>query len=407
MTSLFEQLAEEAVILSKPARSFVRLLQLRSSLPSSSSLTLIGGLPFFDMDKTSASDFCGRVVIVSFQLDTWLLFISRALTRAGYDVTMITNRDASREDLDHRDILKYFLPNPFCRLIDLKDASQMPETRYDFAVAGLRGASSPEEKQKMLALTGATPLRAVVLRHYNSRFPSMARLVAKEMLHPFIRRSSRVLVERYANASWTLRLLSPPFRLGVIPHQRTICQGMPDGLLDQTERPYLFNFLGSHGGPRAPIIDRLESSLQISGGGAQQVNLGGKDVRVVWHADRPGSTRARPLNEYFDTLRHSFFTLCLPGCTVITHRVLEAIHCGSIPVLSKESAPEYLLPLEHGRNCLLVTNDDWASALGALSALDQKQVLEMQNAVKNLARNEASIPALEKKYLHLLGLNGA
>jgi len=360
------------------------------------------------MDKTSASEFCGRVLIVSFRLDTWLLFIGRALSRIAYDVTLVTHTDAlGEEDHDHRDILKYFLPNPFCRLIDFKDAARIPEIRYDFAVAGMRGMSLPEEKQKVLAMTGATPLRAIVLRHYNTQFPSMARLVMKDMAHPFIRRSPRVLVEKYADSSWILRFLSSPARLGVVPHQRVICQGLPEGLGEQTERLYLFNFLGTYSGPRVPIIDRLESRFQISGGGAQQVNLGGKNVPVMWHADRPGSTRDRPLNEYLDTLCASFFTLCLPGYSIITHRALEAIHCGSIPVIPEESVPQYLLPLEHGRNCLLVKRDDWESALAELSALDREQIFEMQNAVKNLACHEASIPALEKKCLRQLGLKDA
>src|ERR1700734_3284609 len=241
------------------------------------------------MDKTSASEFCGRVLIVSFRLDAWLLFISRALSRAGYDVTLVTHTDPLWErDQDHRDILKYFLPNPFCRLIDFKDTAQISETRYDFAIAGMRGTSSPEEKRTTLALIGAAPLRAIVLLHYNSRFPAMARLIMKDMLHPFIRRSPRVLVEDYKDATWTLRFLSSPARLGAVPHQRVTCQGLPEGLLDQTECLYLFNFLGAYSGPRVPIIDCIESRLQISGGGAQQGTLGGKNVRIMWHADRPG-----------------------------------------------------------------------------------------------------------------------
>jgi hypothetical protein len=360
-----------------------------------------------DIDRTSEPACCGRVLVVSSLLDAWLLFLSRALSHAGYDVTLVTNADASINDLDHRDILKYFLPNPFCRLIDFKDASPLPDTRYDFAIAGMHGSTNTEGKRKLLAVIGATPLRGVVLRYYNPRFPAMVRMVVKEMLHPLIRRASRVLVEEYRDSSWLLRLLASPSRLGIVPHQRVICEGLPEGLWDQTERAYLFNFLGSYGGARVPMIDRLEPHLQISGGGDQQVNLGGKSVRVMWHADRPGSTRDRPLNEYLDTLRHSFFTLCLPGHVAMTHRTLEAIHCGSIPVLPAETASPYLLPLEHGRNCWLVTHNNWESAVAALSALDREQVFEMQRAVQNLARNEASIPVLERKCFDHLGLKRA
>jgi hypothetical protein len=360
-----------------------------------------------DIDRISAPAFCGRVLVVSFLLDTWLLFLSRALSRAGYEVTLVTQVEPLSENHDHSDIMKYFLPKPFCRLVDFKDASTLLETDYDFAIAGVRGTTSPDDKRTMLALIGATPLRAVVLRHYSTRFPSMARLVVKEMRHPFIRRSSRVLVEDYENASWTLQLLSPTSRLGVVPHQRVICQGLPEGLLDQMERGFLFNFLGTYFGPRVPMIDRLESRLHISNGGEQSVSLDGKIVRILWHADRPGSTRDSPLNEYLDTLCHSFFTLCLPGHTAITHRALEAIHCGSIPVLCRESLPSYVLPLEHGRNCWLVRDNNWESAIEDLISLDREKVFEMQSAVKNLARNEASIPFLERKWVDYLGLKHA
>lgn len=358
-----------------------------------------------EIDASSVSTSRGRVLVVSILLDGWLFFIGRALSRAGYDVTFVTTTDPALGDPDHRDILKYFLPKPFCHLVDLKDAAQLAGKKYDFAVVGIYGATSFEEKRRILDAIGATPLRGIVLRHYNTELPAMVRLVLKETVHPFIRRAPRVLVEEYGNASWMLRFLAPVSELGIVTHQRVTCQGMPDGLLDRVERDYLFNFLGSYDGPRVFIIDQLEAYLHISTGGAHKINLGGKSVDIVWHADRPGSRRARPLNEYLDTLCNSYFTLCLPGHTVLTHRVLEAIHCGSIPILSAEAMPRYLLPFRHGHNCWLVTNNNWKSALVALSALDRAQILEMQRAVKALAQNEASIPALDKRCLEHLGLS--
>ena len=349
----------------------------------------------------------GRVLIVSLLVDAWLVFIGRALTEANYEVTVVTSVETSHGNPDHFDVLKYFLPNPFCRLVDFQDAPAALNSSFDFAVVGLQGTDSPEEKQKLLAVTGATPVRAVTLRRYNTGFASMARMLLKEMRQPVIRRSSRVLVEEYDRASWLLRLLCPVSQMGMLPHQRVICQGLPEGLPDPTERQFLFNFLGSYSGPRIPIVDRLEPLLRLSQGGAQFVTLDGRQAEVMWHADRPSSTRDRPLNGYLDTLTQSFFTLCLPGYTIITHRVLEAIHCGSIPVLSEEMADATLLPLEHGRNCWLVKADAWESTVAALPALNRDRVLEMQAGVKLLARREASLPFLARKWLDYLGLESA
>ena len=353
-----------------------------------------------------------RVLVVTFRLDTWLLFISRALSRMAYDVTIITHTADSPDDPDHNDILKYFRAHPFCRMADFQETSSLPVANYDFAVTGLRGISSPEEKSQLLATMGDARLLAVVLRHYNLEYPAMSRLVIKEMLSPFIRRAPRVLVEDYGQAAWLLRLLATPIEMGVIPHQRVICQGWTENQPDQAERPFLFNFLGTHSGPpgatliepRAQILDDLEALLQISAGGDQKVTLNGKTARIMWHADRPNTMRTRPLNEYLDTLCGSRFTLCLPGHTVITHRVLEALHCGSIPVMAAEIVSHYDLPLIHGRTCWLVKNADWKSVPAALLALDRDKVLEMQSAVKKLAHGEASIPALERRAIKNLGL---
>jgi Exostosin family len=359
--------------------------------------------------NTTASAPASRILIVAYRLDTWLLFISRSLSRLAFDVTIITHKATSFDDPDHNDILKHFSTAPFCRLVDFQEISSLPVASYNFAIVGLRGISTPEEKSHLLATIGATPLTAVILRHYNCRFQPMVRLVIKEMMRPFIRRSPRVLVEDYRRAAWLLRLISAPAELGVIPHQRVICQGWPEDLPDLVERPFLFNFLGTHSGalgsePRAHILDELEALLKISAGGDQQVTLGHKTARIMWHADRPNTTRNRPLNEYLDTLCGSFFTLCLPGHTVITHRVLEALHCGSIPVMPAELVSHYGLPLVHGRNCWLIKKGDWKSVPAALMAIDHAKVLEMQSAAKKLARGEASIPALERKCVQRLGL---
>jgi hypothetical protein len=357
-----------------------------------------------DTDTPSVSGRRGRVLIAASLLDAWLLFLARVLSRAGYEVNLVTDLDPSLKDPDHGDVLKYFLPNPFCRLTDLKEAAAAPGTAYAFAILGVRAAYSPEEKQKVLALAGTAPLHAVMLRYYRTYFQNMARLVAKDFLQPFIRRSPRVVVERYDKAAWMLRFLASPRLMGIVPHQRIICQGLPPDLGSRTERKYLFNFLGTCVKLRVPIINRLESRFHLSPNGGQQIDIGGKTAGIMWHADRPGSTRERPLNEYLDVMGDTFFTLCLPGQALTTHRALEAIHCGSIPVLPEETASQYDLPLKHGRNCWLVPRDRWEAAMETLGALDRQKVLELQAAVRKLAREEASIPALEKKCLRHLDL---
>ena len=359
-----------------------------------------------DTHPPSASH--GRVLIVTELLDSWLAFYARALTDAGYDVTLVSKLDPSVQEHDHLDVLKYLLPAPFCRVIDLKEKSEISKVDYDFAIVGLKGSSPLNEKRQLRDVLGAIPVQAVMLRRYGKRLTDVGRLIAKDVLYPFIRRSPRLLVEAYREHSWMLRLLAPISPMGIVPHHQMTCLGVPEGLGKQTERKYLFNFLGTYNttppNERTGIIDRLETSHKISSG-TQRLAIGSGTFEIVWHADRPGTTRERPLNEYLDTVNDSYFTLCLPGYTVTTHRVWEAIICGSIPVLNADLVPHYCLPLVHGQNCWLVQNGDWESALVALSVLNQEKIYEMQSAVKSLALNDASMASLEKKSLVLLGLN--
>jgi hypothetical protein len=349
----------------------------------------------------------GPVLVAAPLVDGWLIFYAKTLSHAGYEVTLATNLDSSVRDQDHVNVLHNFSQAPFCSLVDIRDAAAIAKMRFDFALAGIHGASPQEERDGLLSLIGRTPLRAIIFRRYNSRFPSMVRLLGKEMAHPFIRRSARVLVEGYQNASFLLNLLSSPGLIGIVPHQRVTCRGMADGLADRVERDYLFNFLGGYdgevGAERTLVVDQLESRFHLSGG-EHELNIEGKKVRTIWYADRPGNTRKRPMHEYFARVGNSYFTLCPSGDSETAHRVLEAIHCGSIPILNKKRMAQYGLPLEHGKNCWLVHDRNWASAVTTLSSLGQDKIIEMQGAVRNLAHGEASIPSLERKCLILLGL---
>ena len=91
-------------------------------------------------------------------------------------------------------------------------------------------------------------------------------------------------------------------------------------------------------------------------------------------------------SEYMNLLTNSDFTLCPPGYAVWSHRVVEAILRGSIPVLEIESRDIYDLGLVDGQNCLLVNSDDWPSTIRRLVHLDDSEVVRMRSRLAIMCR---------------------
>jgi glycosyltransferase involved in cell wall biosynthesis len=105
---------------------------------------------------------------------------------------------------------------------------------------------------------------------------------------------------------------------------------------------------------------------------------------VLWiEYGSEGSRRGLKPPEYIDALQQSNFCICPLGWGGNwTHRVIEAIACGSIPILEDEG--RYNIDLAHMENCIVVKNKDWQTAIEQACRLSAEEATAMRLRLKQL-----------------------
>gem|GEM_PF-3087369 len=105
---------------------------------------------------------------------------------------------------------------------------------------------------------------------------------------------------------------------------------------------------------------------------------------MFWHeySDRSGSgVSAR---RYLRILEDSDFALCPPGYSLVTHRPLEALLKGSIPVLNASETGLYGIDLQDGKNCIAVRRNDWVDAVQRIRKMDTSDVLSLRRNIHGM-----------------------
>lgn len=169
-----------------------------------------------------------------------------------------------------------------------------------------------------------------------------------------------------------------------------------DWSVDEPRRLRL-NFVGSRDpARRSEALERAERGWRDAGER--------DDRRVLWKVysdDQPG---ALPESEFVDILSDSDFTLAPPGHSLITHRPVEAMLRGSIPILNEREAPIYELGLRDGENCLLVRNDDWVAAVRRALAMDPAEVRRIRRHILAVRQTRLDYPVLAAAVCRRLGV---
>jgi len=115
---------------------------------------------------------------------------------------------------------------------------------------------------------------------------------------------------------------------------------------------------------------------------------GKKGKNILWvEYGMEGEERGLPPEVYLDALRNSDFCVCAPGWGGWTHRVVEALLQGAIPVLDNEKI--YQFGLMDNENCIVVRNGDWGDAMERVLSMD----------VADIRRMRVNIAALRESYL--------
>ena len=177
------------------------------------------------------------------------------------------------------------------------------------------------------------------------------------------------------------------YRLGTTVHpkihrnQKLSALAFESPLHVDGRRRYLWSFMG-RGAParRERILRRLMEAPEISG----QHPL--RHAEAFWRIYGSGfpETEGMITRDYLHLLRDSDFALCPPGAKRTTHRVVEALVCGSVPVLHADDLVLYEIGLRDGENCIAVEGEDWVAALHRIAGMHVDQKTGMRSRIEQL-----------------------
>ena len=163
-------------------------------------------------------------------------------------------------------------------------------------------------------------------------------------------------------------------------------------------RALRLNFVGSRDPlRRGQAVDQVSRFLTTA------VPERERATRVMWKAYSDEKPEALPESEFVEILTKSDFTLAPPGYSLVTHRPIEAMLRGSIPILNEREAPIYEIGLRDGENCLLVHNNDWSDAVSRALHASQAEVERMRQNILDVRNASLDYPTLSAAICRRLG----
>jgi hypothetical protein len=347
------------------------------------------------------------LVIYGTKLESRLLFASSAARSEGIPARIFIRTLQDREtDSDEQDCLKWINLSPSQSIEQISD-SELGSLEGDACLVSIRGNFGEDERTHIRNLISGFTRRIGLLRFSGNSRVWQTKQVIRELRNPFYSLFSELWTED-SHIRLIRAFLRKPHRFyGALPHQR--CSVLPDAwnLLESNrllgERPCLFCSAGTANPFRDKFARWVETKL-VQDGSAIQLLPNDEIHRIIWHYDRSGSTRERSYEAYIHDLDSAWFSLCLPGFTGTTNRVLESILRGSVPIIQEELVPFHRLPLLDGVNAIFVKGGQWVVAIHQISQINNLNRLIMQRNVFKLVESSASLSAISKRLLReLLG----
>jgi hypothetical protein len=167
------------------------------------------------------------------------------------------------------------------------------------------------------------------------------------------------------------------------------------------KRPILANFLGCRDPDvRARILDEVRPLFLRNDTEAR-----GRDKPTFWHEYTNASPVGLDPGEFLTTLTRSDFTLCPRGYSLVTHRPLEALLRGSIPVLSARELDLYGIELADRENCIAVADGRWPETIRELAQIDERRLTAMRSKVRAMFEESLSYDAVARRLRACLGVD--
>lgn len=197
--------------------------------------------------------------------------------------------------------------------------------------------------------------------------------------------------------------------VGFDPHSKFLNDETLRGLIHaqdwscESRRSIRINFLGSRDpDARGRILNSIEPFFLTP---KNPSHNGYIDKRMFWHVYSDAEPAALSPEEFVGILSESDFTLAPLGFSLVTHRPVEALLRGSIPVLNAAELDLYDLGLVDGVNCIGVPSGEWPAAMERICDLNETQIIGMRRNIHSMLANRVSYPALARNISARLGLD--
>lgn len=320
---------------------------------------------------------------VAYRVDSLTYTVAKALTQGGHHVCVWVVqpdqdyglsegiyralRDTARVDFIGRDEAR--LPAEIDRLVIQTHPRPMESTR-DAALLARRSKAitliSAGDRNRPLRT--AIELQWLELRRLWRRLGAVDRILFKDGYH----------------TSDLLGLLKPRSILGFDAHSQFLHDEKLFALMHAQDwdpgarRPTLVNFMGCRDPEvRTRVLDSVRALFHP---GERESSRFAK--QTWWHEYSNASPIGLDPAEFVRILSLSDFTLCPRGYSLVTHRPVEALLRGSIPVLSSAEIDLYGFPLRHGENCIAVKEHGWAQSILQLESWPEHDLIRMRNNIR-------------------------
>jgi hypothetical protein len=172
-------------------------------------------------------------------------------------------------------------------------------------------------------------------------------------------------------------------------------------------RRFVLSFVGSRTPrERELVLRRIQAhlskidSLEVHIDDSISCANGHREVLWIEYDVSEGSHGLSPVS-YVKVLDDSEFCICPRGWGGWTHRVIEALLRGSIPILDDEKL--YNLGLKHGVNCLVPERNNWAEAINVALNLSVSEVAAMRTRIAELVAARIAPEAAATRLFQRLG----
>ena len=171
----------------------------------------------------------------------------------------------------------------------------------------------------------------------------------------------------------------------------------------ESVRPIRVNFIGSRDPKtRTRILDDIRHLFKPTVAPPRSTV---SEKTMLWREYSDAVPDALSPEAFVQILAECDFTLCPRGYSLITHRPIEALLRGSIPILATGELDLYGFALEDGKNCIAVPDGRWAEAIERISAIGEQEMIEMRRNVEAMFERDLVYRVLAARIRSRLGVD--